>query len=80
MVACGAAGAVGATFNAPIAGVMFALEVVLGLDMGRRNPPDVLIADWMLTDDLCGLEIAELLRGSNPTMKAINISGYPSSE
>ena len=29
LVACGAAGAIGATFNAPIAGVMFALEVVL---------------------------------------------------
>ena len=30
LVACGAAGALGASFNAPIAGVMFALEVVLG--------------------------------------------------
>ena len=30
LLACGAAGALGATFNAPIAGVMFALEVVLG--------------------------------------------------
>ena len=30
MVGCGSAAAIGGTFNAPIAGVMFALEVVLG--------------------------------------------------
>lgn len=30
LVACGAAGAIGGTFNAPIAGVLFALEIILG--------------------------------------------------
>jgi CIC family chloride channel protein len=30
LLACGAAGAIAATFNAPVAGVLFALEVILG--------------------------------------------------
>ena len=43
MVACGAAAAVGGTFNAPIAGVIFALEVILG-NFGARSFGLVVIA------------------------------------
>jgi CIC family chloride channel protein len=36
LVACGAAGGISATFNAPIAGVFFATEVILGRMVPRR--------------------------------------------
>lgn len=36
LVACGAAGGISATFNAPFAGVFFALEVILGRVVTRR--------------------------------------------
>lgn len=57
LVACGAAGGIAATFNAPIAGVIFALEVILG-DFSARYFSTVVISS------VTASELARILSGN----------------
>jgi CIC family chloride channel protein len=64
MVAAGAAGAIAATFNAPIAGVMFAMEVILG-SFAARSFGLVVIASVTST------AISQAVLGREPAFRLI---------
>jgi CIC family chloride channel protein len=57
LVGCGAAGAIGAIFNAPIAGLVFTVEVVLG-EWRAYNVIPIAIAS------VAGTELSRLLQGN----------------
>lgn len=49
-------------------------------EIAARQPPDLLIVDWMLGDDVDGLQLAQTLRQSHPRMEIIVVTGYLSDE
>jgi CIC family chloride channel protein len=66
LIACGAAGGIAATFNAPLAGIFFALEIILG-EYGIRNFSSVVLSAVIAT------VISRTFLG---TMPAFNIPHY----
>ncbi len=49
-------------------------------DRGVSATPDVLVTDWMLKDHIHGLHVSEALKGVNPALTTILITGFPSQE
>ncbi len=49
------------------------------MDTARDFVPDILIVDWMLRDEMDGVQVAQSLRSINPGMKTIFITGYRTS-
>lgn len=48
------------------------------LESGFDTAPDVLIADWMLKNDIHGLHVSEVFRALHPQLSTILITGFPS--
>lgn len=64
MVAAGSAGAIGATFNAPVAGVLFALEVILG-SFAARSFGLVVVAS------VSAVAVAQSALGTEPAFRLV---------
>lgn len=49
------------------------------IDASHDFLPDILIVDWMLRDEMDGVEVAQTMRSMNPGLKTIFITGYRTS-
>ena len=64
MVAAGSAGAISATFNAPVAGVLFALEVILGSFAARSF-------GLVVVSSVCATAVSQTVLGTDPAFRLL---------
>ena len=70
----------GLTLSAHDHGVQLTSVGQEAIDLGLRQRPDVLVVDWMLQDDLNGVEVAEALRSIHPETRAILVTAHASGD
>lgn len=56
--------------------VLVALCADEGVELGLTHYPDVVIADWVLGDDMHGGKVCELIQAARPSVKTILTTGY----
>ena len=71
LVACGAAGGISATFNAPLAGVFFGLELIL-----REVSLEAFVA--VLVASMTADTVGQAAFGSHPFFSGLPMAGFPS--
>lgn len=56
--------------------VLVAVSADEGIQLGRAQHPDVVIADWMLKSNMHGGEVCRWIRTACPQVKTIIMTGY----
>jgi DNA-binding NtrC family response regulator len=46
--------------------------------VAARVRPDVMIVDWMLKDDVNGIDVSNVVHAQQPDVRVILVSGFPS--
>jgi DNA-binding NtrC family response regulator len=52
-------------------------QVSRALELGREFEPDLLITDYLLNDEASGLDVIHELRKTNPSLRAVLMTGVP---
>jgi len=50
------------------------------VELAEAFAPEILLADWMLKNQMHGLEVARALRARHPALRVLLMTGFPSSE